>query len=113
MVVNIGNEKVVNISNVTKTQLARQVNVQTDLIKKLQANLQLSIKALIVIVEEYDAVSREGKVLSLSHEAIGRVPNGTDIHFQEAEGQLQIYTSAPKPTLAIEIPNIVMPSRRM
>ena len=100
----------VSFDNVTKTQLAQQVNRQNRELESLHAQKRKVIDLLLTIVQEPEALTvvEAGKV-TIDRFATLKVKDQTTLHVLRVGDLYELTSTAPQDKPVIEMSRIVMP----
>ena len=106
-------DRTVDISQISKEQLALALNEQSERFKAMRKHLDLTIKILVAITLEPEAFTYADGRRTIAAAALAKVKSGMSIAIDgddEKELVLRVI-DVPKSTVE-QIPNIVMPKKR-
>lgn len=107
-VIDPSRQKSFHISEVTKTQLARQCNLQSQQLDALrQQNKTLGVVLIAVVLEPDSLKHADGKVM-VDKTALEKVKPKMTLHFEDKDGQIRLHVTEPA-VVETDEPRIVIP----
>lgn len=106
-VINPRDESVKHISEVTKTQLAKAVNEQTETIKKQQASIKAMAKLLLALALEPDAFKYGDGRATIDVLALDKVQFGSQLKLEYTDTLVILGCVAPTEAPVIAAPRFV------
>lgn len=96
-----------HISEVTKTQLARQCNEQVEEIKTLRGQVKVMAQILIAMAKNQDALKAGVGCVTLDKPALDNVIKGEQIRIDYTDDLVILRAAAPVDVPRIQVPRVV------
>lgn len=101
-------DQVLNINNVSKDQLARTVNEQTQQILSLRAQVKAMAQVLIAITNEPEAFHYADGRVTVENTAVEKTKKGTQLKIEYEEYDVVLRTVGPEDTPKLITPRIAL-----
>ncbi len=99
-------DEVKHISQVSKLQLAKAVNAQTEQIKALRKNQKIMAQILIAIAAEPEAFTYADGRVAIVKSAIDKVIHGSQVRIEYTDTEVIIVAVAPADAPALVTPHV-------